>query len=58
MTTQSPNIVLTFADDQQASTINKLGNKHIETPNLDYLGSEGTSFLNAHHFLSYVTVCI
>jgi len=58
MNTQSPNIVLTFADDQQANTINKLGNKHIETPNLDYLASEGTSFLNAHHFGSpHEAVC-
>ncbi|MHC4873844.1 MAG: sulfatase-like hydrolase/transferase [Planctomycetota bacterium] len=43
-----PNIVLLFADDQRFDTINALGNKEIQTPNLDALVERGTTFTNAH----------
>ncbi len=43
-----PNILLFFADDQRFDTINALGNKKIQTPNLDKLVSTGTSFTHAH----------
>ncbi len=43
-----PNIVFIFTDDQRFDTINALGNKAIQTPNMDKLVSEGISFTRAH----------
>ena len=43
-----PNILFLFADDQRPDTIGALGNEFIETPGLDRLVAEGTSFLNNH----------
>lgn len=43
-----PNILLLFADDQRADTIHALGNDAIQTPNLDNLVREGTSFDRAY----------
>jgi len=42
-----PNILFLFADDYTYDAINALGNKVINTPNLDRLVNEGVSFTNA-----------
>ena len=42
-----PNVLLIVTDDQRPDTIHALGNKYIETPNLDQLVSEGASFPRA-----------
>ena len=42
-----PNILFLFADDYTYDAIHALGNKVINTPNLDRLVNEGTSFTNA-----------
>ena len=42
-----PNILFIFADDQCFDTINSLGNKEVETPNLDRLVARGTTFTPA-----------
>ncbi len=43
-----PNVLFIFTDDQRFDTISALGNKEIDTPNLDRLVSEGTTFTHAH----------
>jgi arylsulfatase A-like enzyme len=43
-----PNILLLFSDDQRADTIAALGNKFIQTPNLDRLVRSGVSFNRAY----------
>lgn len=43
-----PNILFLFTDDQRADTIAALGNKHIQTPNLDKLAARGTAFRRAY----------
>ena len=40
----SPNIVLILTDQQRFDTIRALGFDHVDTPNLDRLVNEGTSF--------------
>ena len=42
-----PNILLLVADDQRPDTIAALGNRQIQTPNLDRLVREGTAFTRA-----------
>ena len=42
-----PNILFLISDDQRPDTIAALGNDIIETPNLDALVREGTSFTRA-----------
>lgn len=42
-----PNILFLFSDDQRPDTIAALGNPLIQTPNLDRLVREGTSFSRA-----------
>jgi arylsulfatase A-like enzyme len=44
VTTNRPNILFLFADDQRADTIAALGNPHIKTPNIDKLVSSGFAF--------------
>jgi arylsulfatase A-like enzyme len=44
---QRPNVLFIFTDDQRFDTISALGNPEIDTPNLDALVAEGTSFTNA-----------
>jgi len=44
-----PNIVFIYTDDQAYYTIHALGNKEIETPNLDRLARMGKSFTNAYN---------
>jgi arylsulfatase A-like enzyme len=42
------NILFLFSDDQRADTVAALGNKHIQTPNLDKLVHQGTAFTRAY----------
>ena len=44
-----PNIVFLFADDMTYTAINALGNSEIQTPNLDRLVNNGTTFTNAYN---------
>ncbi|MGC6430049.1 MAG: sulfatase-like hydrolase/transferase [Jejuia sp.] len=44
-----PNVVFIFADDMTYSAINALGNEAIETPNLDRLVNNGTTFTHAYN---------
>jgi len=44
----APNILLVVSDDQRPDTIHALGNAIIETPTLDRLVSNGTSFTRAY----------
>lgn len=44
-----PNIVFIFADDMTYTAINALGNTEIQTPNLDLLVNQGTSFTHAYN---------
>ena len=54
-----PNIVFIFADDQCFSTINALGAKEVETPNLDGLARRGTTFTHAYNMGSWSgAVCV
>jgi len=46
---KKPNVVFIFADDMTYSAINALGNKEIETPNLNRLVHQGTTFTNAYN---------
>ena len=43
-----PNILFVFTDDQRFDTISALGNREIDTPNLDRLAATGTVFTHAH----------
>jgi arylsulfatase A-like enzyme len=49
-----PNILLLLSDDQRHDTIAALGNKIIQTPNLDQLVKRGTTFT---HTFDTVPVC-
>jgi len=42
-----PNIVFLFTDDQRFDTIAALGNRQINTPNMDWLVQNGTAFTHA-----------
>ena len=44
--TEKPNIVLIMTDQQRTDTIGALGSPWMQTPNLDRLVNEGTSFTN------------
>src|SRR5437764_13308194 len=43
-----PNVLFLFADDQRADTIAALGNRTIQTPNLDRLVARGVAFDRAY----------
>jgi arylsulfatase A-like enzyme len=43
-----PNVLFVFTDDQRFDTLSALGNPEIETPNLDRLVAQGTTFTHAH----------
>jgi arylsulfatase A-like enzyme len=45
---KKPNVLFLFSDDQRADTIAALGNKHIQTPNLDRLVQQGTTCTRAY----------
>ena len=47
MTTQHPNIIFLFTDDQRFDTIHALNNPAIHTPNIDRLVKQGTIFTHA-----------
>jgi arylsulfatase A-like enzyme len=54
-----PNIVFIFADDQCFETIHQLGNPEIQTPNLDQLARQGTTFSHAFNMGSWSgAVCV
>lgn len=44
-----PNFVFIFADDQAYNTIGALGHLNVETPNLDRLIGQGTTFTHAYN---------
>ncbi|MEC8301889.1 MAG: sulfatase-like hydrolase/transferase, partial [Planctomycetota bacterium] len=44
LSSDRPNIIFLFADDQRPDTISAYGNPHIRTPHLDQLARRGTSF--------------
>lgn len=44
----APNILLVVSDDQRPDTIHALGNAVVETPALDRLAAQGTSFTRAY----------
>ncbi len=44
----APNIVLIVADDHGTNDLGCYGNEAVNTPNLDYLASEGIRFTRAH----------
>lgn len=46
--TDKPNILLLMTDQQRWDTLGCYGNRVIETPNLDWLASQGTVFANAY----------
>lgn len=48
--TRRPNIVFIITDQQRWDTISALGHDHVDTPNLDRLVREGTSF--SHMFVT------
>lgn len=45
---QRPNIVFFFSDDQRFDTIRALGNADVQTPTMDRLVAQGTTFTHAH----------
>ena len=54
-----PNVLFIFADDQCFDTINALGNQEVETPNLDRLARQGTTFTHAYNMGSWSgAVCV
>jgi choline-sulfatase len=48
-TTQRPNILFLFADDQSFQTIRELGAGEVHTPNLDRLAKSGVAFARAYN---------
>ncbi len=46
---EKPNIVFLFADDMTYTAVHALGNEEIQTPNLDRLVNNGTTFTNAYN---------
>src|SRR5262249_30278261 len=46
-TSKKPNVVFLFSDDQRFDTIAALGNKDVQTPNLDRLVKDGFAFTHA-----------
>ena len=54
-----PNILFIFADDQSFNTIHALGNSEVQTPNLDRLVKNGTTFTHAYNMGSWSgAVCV
>jgi arylsulfatase A-like enzyme len=45
---EQPNVLLFMTDQQRFDTIRELGNAYIQTPTLDSLAQEGTSFTSAY----------
>lgn len=56
---ERPNILFVFADDQCFSTIAALGNHEVQTPNLDKLVRQGTTFTHCFNMGSWSgAVCV
>ena len=56
---EKPNILFLFADDQSYETVNALGNDRIETPHIDGLVRQGTTFTHAYNMGSWSgAVCV
>ncbi|MEP3835560.1 sulfatase-like hydrolase/transferase, partial [Rhodopirellula bahusiensis] len=56
---ERPNIIFIFADDLCFDSIAELGNVEVETPNLDRLAREGTSFNHTYNMGSWSgAVCL
>lgn len=54
-----PNILFVFADDMTYDAIRAVGNDEIETPNLDWLVNNGTTFTHAYNSGSWSgAVCV
>jgi choline-sulfatase len=54
-----PNILVLFTDDQAVETIRALGDIDIDTPNLDRLVARGTTFTHAYNMGSFSpAVCV
>lgn len=54
-----PNVLFLFADDQCYETIRALGHTDIDTPNLDRLTAQGTTFTRAYNMGSWSgAVCV
>lgn len=47
--TNKPNVVFIFTDDQTYKAVNALGNEAIQTPNIDRLVKNGTTFTHAYN---------
>jgi arylsulfatase A-like enzyme len=47
--TRKPNVLILHSDDQRADTIAALGNRYIDTPNLDRLVQTGTAFRQCYN---------
>lgn len=45
---KAPNIILIFADDLGYTAVERYGNKHVATPNLNRIADEGILFTNAY----------
>jgi len=45
---KKPNILFFFTDDQRFDAVSALGNREIQTPNIDKLAERGTVFTHAH----------
>ncbi len=48
-TPKKPNIVFVFADDMTYTAINALGNSEVQTPNLNRLVNQGTTFTHTYN---------
>ena len=48
MVAKKPNILWYCTDQQRYDTINGLGNKHINTPNINKFMKNGAAFTNAY----------
>ncbi|MBI1369965.1 MAG: sulfatase-like hydrolase/transferase [Planctomycetes bacterium] len=56
---EKPNILYIFADDLCFETINALGYSEVQTPNLDRLVTEGTTFTHAYNMGAWQgAVCV
>lgn len=56
---KKPNILFIFADDQCFETIHALGNQEIQTPTLDKLSRQGTTFTHCFNMGSWSgAVCV
>lgn len=59
MAVDRPNILFILADDQCFETISQFGLTNIETPNLDRLARQGTTFTHAYNMGSWCdAVCV